>query len=111
LPHPALPQTSVGRPFGKPPKVISSSPCIPVGVLASAVRRYLPLVIAVSVGTKLLERFFIDCGQTYHCEPSKKNQWRLITAQRIAKKKAVSISQGIDRFHQLLKVHGFRKVG
>src|SRR5512140_2745772 len=30
LPHPALPQTSVGRPRGRPPSVISSSPRIPV---------------------------------------------------------------------------------
>jgi hypothetical protein len=31
LPQPADPQTSVGRPLGNPPPVISSSPCIPVG--------------------------------------------------------------------------------
>jgi hypothetical protein len=30
LPQPALPQIKVGRPFGKPPSVISSSPVIPV---------------------------------------------------------------------------------
>ena len=31
LPQPALPQTSVGRPRGRPPPVISSSPSMPVG--------------------------------------------------------------------------------
>src|SRR6185503_17177365 len=31
LPQPALPQTSVGRPLGKPPPVISSRPFMPVG--------------------------------------------------------------------------------
>jgi hypothetical protein len=36
LPQPALPQTSVGRPRGSPPAVISSSPCIPVGALGKA---------------------------------------------------------------------------
>ena len=30
LPHPAAPQTSVARPAGSPPPVISSSPSIPV---------------------------------------------------------------------------------
>src|SRR5882724_9773505 len=35
LPHPALPQTSVGRPFGKPPSVISSNPSMPVGDLGN----------------------------------------------------------------------------
>ena len=34
LPQPALPQTSVGRPCGRPPIVISSKPRMPVGVLA-----------------------------------------------------------------------------
>src|SRR5690349_5528838 len=37
LPQPALPQISVGRPFGSPPHVISSSPAMPVGVFASVV--------------------------------------------------------------------------
>ena len=31
LPHPAAPQTSVGRPAGSPPPVISSRPSMPVG--------------------------------------------------------------------------------
>lgn len=35
LPHPAAPQTSVGRPWGKPPPVISSNPPIPVGTFFS----------------------------------------------------------------------------
>jgi hypothetical protein len=30
LPQPALPQISVGRPWGNPPLVISSKPAIPV---------------------------------------------------------------------------------
>ena len=34
FPHPALPHTSVGRPRGSPPRVISSNPSIPVGDLA-----------------------------------------------------------------------------
>ena len=34
LPHPAGPQTSVGRPRGRPPPVTSSSPLMPVGVLS-----------------------------------------------------------------------------
>src|SRR5579862_5974679 len=33
LPHPALPQTRVGRPRGRPPSVISSRPRMPVGHL------------------------------------------------------------------------------
>ncbi len=33
LPQPAAPQTRVGRPWGRPPSVISSSPRMPVGVL------------------------------------------------------------------------------
>lgn len=36
LPHPALPHMSVGRPRGKPPPVISSSPWIPVGALGNS---------------------------------------------------------------------------
>ena len=36
LPEPAPPVTSVVRPFGRPPKVISSNPAIPVGDFASA---------------------------------------------------------------------------
>jgi hypothetical protein len=35
LPQPVGPQTSVGRPFGSPPPVISSSPWMPVGDLGS----------------------------------------------------------------------------
>lgn len=35
LPAPALPQTSVGRPAGNPPPVISSRPWMPVGDLGS----------------------------------------------------------------------------
>jgi hypothetical protein len=31
LPQPAEPQSKVGRPLGKPPSVISSSPAMPVG--------------------------------------------------------------------------------
>src|SRR6266478_7382521 len=50
LPQPALPQMSVGRPLGKPPKVISSSPCIPVGVLGSDIPRYFPLFVAFIMG-------------------------------------------------------------
>src|SRR6266849_1501863 len=38
LPQPALPHTSVVRPFGSPPPVTSSSPSIPVGVFGSGVR-------------------------------------------------------------------------
>jgi hypothetical protein len=33
LPHPAVPQTSVGLPRGKPPPVISSNPWMPVAAL------------------------------------------------------------------------------
>ena len=33
FPHPALPHTSVGRPVGSPPPVISSRPVMPVGDL------------------------------------------------------------------------------
>ena len=36
LPDPGPPQTSVGRPLGSPPRVISSSPRIPVRVFASS---------------------------------------------------------------------------
>ena len=35
LPQPALPQTSVGLPCGRPPPVISSRPWMPVGHLGS----------------------------------------------------------------------------
>src|SRR5687768_15854762 len=35
LPQPAAPQTSVGRPAGRPPSVISSRPSIPVAALSS----------------------------------------------------------------------------
>lgn len=38
LPQPAPPQTSVGRPAGKPPSVISSSPVMPVRALGNTVR-------------------------------------------------------------------------
>src|SRR5690348_6934678 len=38
LPQPALPHTSVVRPFGNPPPVTSSSPSIPVGAFGSGVR-------------------------------------------------------------------------
>ena len=34
LPEPAPPQTNVGRPAGRPPLVISSRPCMPVGDFA-----------------------------------------------------------------------------
>ena len=37
LPQPAPPQTRVGRPRGRPPKVISSSPWMPVGHFGSAI--------------------------------------------------------------------------
>ncbi len=43
LPHPALPQTSVGRPSGRPPSVISSSPRMPVrhfGICSKCVQRF-----------------------------------------------------------------------
>ena len=33
LPEPGPPQTSVGRPAGRPPWVISSRPAMPVGAL------------------------------------------------------------------------------
>ena len=36
LPQPGPPHTSVGRPFGSPPPVISSRPSIPVGAFGSA---------------------------------------------------------------------------
>src|SRR5579859_10370 len=38
LPQPALPYTSVVRPFGRPPPVTSSNPSIPVGVFGSGLR-------------------------------------------------------------------------
>ena len=38
LPQPALPQTRVGRPRGKPPPVISSRPAMPVGHFSKAIR-------------------------------------------------------------------------
>ena len=37
LPHPGPPHTSVGRPSGSPPPVISSKPSIPVATFASDV--------------------------------------------------------------------------
>lgn len=37
FPLPASPQINAGRPFGKPPSVISSSPLIPVGVLGKII--------------------------------------------------------------------------
>jgi len=36
LPQPAEPQSKVGRPLGKPPSVISSSPAMPVGHFSTA---------------------------------------------------------------------------
>jgi hypothetical protein len=63
LPQPALPQIKVGRPFGKPPKVISSSPCIPVGVFGNEVGRvnrpFLPLADGFE---KLACAFIIPAG-------------------------------------------------
>lgn len=47
LPEPAAPQTSVGRPWGKPPPVITSKPEIPVGVFCREV---------------MAEDFFFDFG-------------------------------------------------
>src|SRR6185312_633012 len=38
LPQPAPPHTSVGRPFGNPPSVISSRPLIPVGDFGKEIR-------------------------------------------------------------------------
>jgi hypothetical protein len=37
LPQPADPHSSVGRPMGSPPRVISSRPLIPVGAFSSAI--------------------------------------------------------------------------
>jgi hypothetical protein len=34
LPQPAVPQTRVGRPRGRPPRVISSRPAMPVGAFS-----------------------------------------------------------------------------
>src|SRR4051812_732568 len=42
LPQPAAPQTSVGRPAGTPPPVISSNPGIPVGAFS---RRGLEMIV------------------------------------------------------------------
>src|SRR6476659_11218858 len=47
LPQPALPQTSVGRPRGRPPPVISSSPSMPVGALGS--ERVVALLLAAGL--------------------------------------------------------------
>ena len=52
LPQPAVPQTSVGRPRGKPPPVISSRPSIPVGALAKAVKGALDRFIRFAITLK-----------------------------------------------------------
>jgi hypothetical protein len=52
LPEPAAPVTSVGRPCGSPPWVISSKPVIPVGTLASDLGASWSVLIAR--GTDLL---------------------------------------------------------
>ena len=52
LPQPAPPQTSVGRPRGKPPPVISSSPWMPVGALGSFAVLPLPLVLDIGLPQK-----------------------------------------------------------
>jgi hypothetical protein len=47
FPAPALPQTRVGLPAGKPPNVISSKPWIPVLTLAIVFAALAPEVLAV----------------------------------------------------------------
>src|SRR5688572_15985422 len=51
LPQPALPQTSVGRPRGRPPPVISSSPSMPV----------------VALGRERLFGFWLIAALLIHC--------------------------------------------
>jgi hypothetical protein len=60
LPQPALPQTNVGRPLGKPPKVISSSPSMPVGAFRSDMRWFMTVG---ELGTWLPGVFMRDQGR------------------------------------------------
>src|SRR5436190_6604874 len=53
LPQPALPHTSVVRPFGRPPPVTSSSPSIPVGAFGSGVRDSFNLARGIARRLKL----------------------------------------------------------
>jgi hypothetical protein len=86
LPQPALPQTNVGRPFGKPPKVISSSPWIPVGVLGSDIARYFPLFIAFIMGDtfeELLNFFTSDRLMKYELYSGPDSVVRKLTKPRL----------------------------
>src|ERR1017187_1396766 len=61
LPHPAPPHTSVGRPRGNPPPVISSRPWMPVGHLGKRVVGEVdlePLVFIQAHFNVLLPAFF-----------------------------------------------------
>src|SRR5579863_7074192 len=58
LPHPAPPQTSVGRPRGNPPPVISSRPWMPVGHLGKGVAGELGLEPLVFMG----EDLYVEAG-------------------------------------------------
>src|SRR6195952_5837492 len=77
LPLPAAPQISVGRPVGKPPKVMASKPEMPVGVFGSKVRLdtssgidypYLIRIFLIAPGAcfdctgRLFRMHFSDCN-------------------------------------------------
>jgi hypothetical protein len=53
LPQPAPPQTRVGRPWGNPPPVISSSPVIPVGHLDRTSRIGFAFLLGLAIYSSL----------------------------------------------------------
>ena len=72
LPHPGPPHTSVGRPSGTPPSVISSNPSMPVGTLRSAGpgrveertfrRRTVRVAMSLQIGNQKLCHWWQCCG-------------------------------------------------
>ena len=54
LPQPAEPQSKVGRPLGKPPSVISSSPVMPVGHFSTTGTAARALVEFINYTTQIL---------------------------------------------------------
>jgi hypothetical protein len=68
FPQPAPPQTSVARPFSRPPRVISSNPCMPVCTLL------IPLV----TGSSQLDPRERGCAFTFtaYCEAARRRTFR-----------------------------------
>src|SRR3712207_2273871 len=70
LPQPAPPQTSVGRPFGRPPWVISSKPPIPVGALGRGWAAPTPgaaaeMWLSIRKGCRCPSKVLVDDGRRH----------------------------------------------